>query len=88
MAKQVPWNKNIVDTFITEGMLSSDEAFIIRTRAQNWTVSKQAMELGVSESTVHKMIALLKKKYDMVQMYNPTLPERKISAKELYMDNN
>lgn len=88
MAHQVPWNKKIVETFISEGMLSSDEAFIIRTRAMGWTVTKQARELCVSESTVHNMIALLKKKYDIVQAYNPDLPPRKQSAKETYMDTH
>lgn len=88
MAHQVPWNKYIVDTFITEGMLSSDEAFIIRTRAMGWTVTQQALAINKSTSVVHNMISVLKKKYDAVQKYNPTLPERKSSAKETYMDTH
>ena len=88
MAKQVPWNKIIVETFIEDAMLTKDEEMILRTRVAGWTRTKQAMELGMSVSTVDKIIATLKKKYDNVQKYNPLLPPRKTSAKETWLDEN
>lgn len=88
MAHQVPWTKLIVETFIKEAMLSKEEEYIIRTRAAGHTVTQQASELHMSVDNVNKIIARLKKKYDLVSKYNPLLPPRKFSAKETYMDNN
>lgn len=88
MSKQVPWNKIILETFIEEALLTKDEEMIMRTRVAGWSRTKQAMELGMSISTVDKHIATLKKKYDNVQKYNPLLPPRKASAEETWMDNN
>lgn len=88
MAHQVMWTKLIVETFIEEAHLSKDEEFVLRTRAAGWTVSQQASHLNVAEITVHRIIARLKKKYDIVQKTNVILPPRKKSAKELYMDTH
>lgn len=88
MAKEVPWNKIIVETFIEEAMLTKEEEWVLRTRVAGWPISRQASELNLSESTVHRIIARLKKKYDNVQKYNPILPPRKTSKKEQWMDEN
>lgn len=89
MAHQVPWSKDLIDKFIDRAMLSEEEAFIMRSRVQNWTVSMQADHLGKSESAVHSMIRKLKIKYDIVQAESPDIfPERKFSAKEVYMDSH
>lgn len=88
MAHQIPWTKLIVEEFIKDGMLSKEEEYIIRTRAVGYTITQQAEELHMSTDNVSKIIARLKKKYDMVQKYNPLLPPRKYSAKETYMDEH
>lgn len=88
MAHQVPWTKLIVEEFIKDGMLSKEEEYIIRTRAVGHTITQQAEELHMSTDNVSKIIARLKKKYDMVQRYNPLLPPRRFSAKETYMDEH
>ena len=88
MSKQVPWTKIIVETFINEAMLSKEEEEILRTRAVGWTITQQALEFGMSESKVNRIIARLKIKYDYVQKYNPLLPPRKKSAIETYMDTH
>lgn len=88
MSKQVPWNKIILEKFIEIAMLNEEEEAIMRTRISGWTITKQAMELGMSEAKVSKIIARLKKKYDKVQKYEPLLPPRKSSAKETYMDEH
>lgn len=88
MTKQVEWTKFIVETFIEEGMLSEEEAKVMRTRAQGWTRTKQAREFGMSMSTLDRIIKRLKIKYDAVQLNNPKLPKRKHSDLEDYMDAN
>ena len=66
MAKQVPCTKFIYDTFCEEAMLNETERFIMRTRIEGWTVTKQAMHLHMSEANVHRLIKILKCKYDAV----------------------
>lgn len=88
MTKQVPWGKIIVETFIEDAMLTDIEERILRTRVAGWGRKQQAASLNVSISTVDRTIDTLKKKYDIAQKYNPILPPRKNSAKELWMDDN
>lgn len=90
MSKQVDWNKHLYETFCELAMLSDEEKIIMLTRIRdNWTISKQAMELGMSESTIKRKIASIKKKYDRVQKLVPDrLPKRRKSSIEDYMDNN
>ena len=89
MAHQVPWTKDILENFIDKALLSEDEEFIMRSRCKGYTVTMQAMYLNKSESTVHKLINNLKKKYDRVQKENPDLfPKRIFSEEEVYMDNH
>lgn len=86
MAHQVPWNKIILEEFIKEAMLTKEEEEIMRTRVAGWTRVEQSMKLGMSTQKVDRIIMRLKNKYDQVQQYNPILPPRKYSVKELYMD--
>ena len=88
MTRQVPWNKIILEEFINIGCLTKTEEIIMRTRVQGWSITKQAQELCLSESSVKKTIARLKKKYDECAKYTPILPPRKKSEKELYLDEH
>lgn len=88
LSKQIPWNKIILETFVEEACLTKDEEMIIRTRVAGWSRTKQSMELGLSLSSVDRLIKSCKLKYDNVQKYNPLLPPRKSSAKEVWMDEN
>ena len=88
MAKQVPWNKIIVETFIEDAMLTKDEEMILRTRVAGWSRLQQADKLGMSVSTVDRIIKTLKVKYDNAQKYNPLLPPRKLSEQEKWQDEN
>lgn len=88
MAKQVPWNKIILEEFINLAMLTTEEEEIMRTRIAGWTRVEQSNKLGMSLATVDRHIARLKVKYDRVQKYSPLLPPRKESAEELYMDTH
>lgn len=86
MSKEVPWSKIIVETFVEEAMLTKEEEVILRTRVAGWSRVKQADELGMSLSTVDRLIKSLKIKYDQVQKYNPILPPRKSSSIEDALD--
>lgn len=86
MARQVIWTKLIVEEFIHLAKLTEDEEMIMRTRADGWSITKQATTFNMSVSTVNRIIKRLKKKYDAVQPYSVMLPPRKFSVKELYMD--
>lgn len=86
--KQVPWNKVILEEFISLALLTKEEEMIMRTRVAGWTISKQAMTFGMSESTVNRIIKNLKIKYDAVQPYSVILPPRKQSSEEDYMDTH
>lgn len=88
MSHQVIWSKIVLETFIAEANLTKEEEMVIRTRVKGWSRVKQSMELNMSLSTIDRIIVKLKKKYDVVQKYNPLLPPRKFSAKELWMDTH
>jgi len=88
MSHQVPWCKVILETFISEGCLTEDEEMIMRTRVAGWTRIQQSMELGMSLSSVDRLIKSCKDKYDNCQRYNPILPPRKNSDIEMYLDSH
>lgn len=84
MAKQVPWNKIIIDEFAHLAALSEDEEKILRTRAAGWSRVKQATEFKMSVSTVDRIINRLKIKYDRVQPFSHYMPVRAFSVKDTY----
>lgn len=88
MAHQVPWNEQIYAEFSRLAMLSPLEKEVLRMRIMGYSVIQTALQLNLSESAVHRMVSLLKKKYDRVQPYSSCLPKRKTSAKETWMDEN
>lgn len=88
MAHQIPWNKIILEEFISLSCLSKDEEAVIRTRVAGWTRTEQAMKLGMDLSTVDRHIRRLKNKYDEVQKFSAILPPRKKSVKETYLDTH
>ena len=67
MTKQVFWTRVVLESFIQEGNLNKRQEFIVRTRAEGYTISKQATELHLSIDQVSKEIAEIKKKYDIIQ---------------------
>jgi len=88
MSKEVPWNKLIVETFVDEALLTQDEEMILRTRVAGWTRIQQSEQLGMSLSTVDRIIKSLKYKYDNVQKYCVMLPPRKMSDTEKWLDEH
>jgi hypothetical protein len=88
MAKQVPWNKLILDEFVHLAALNEEEEKIIRTRAAGWTRVKQSIEFDMSLSSIDRIIRRLKVKYDHAQKHSDILPPRRFSANETYKDEN
>lgn len=89
MSHQVIWTKRTLELFIEYANLTEEEEKVMRTRAQAWTRTKQCRELGMSTSTLDRIIKRLKSKYDAVQKEHPDeLPERRFSAKETYLDTH
>ncbi len=84
MTKQVLWTKQVLEAFVKEGNLNERQEFIIRTRAQGYTITEQALELHLSIDQVNKDIATLKKIYDVVARDSDILPPRKKNKRELY----
>ena len=88
MSKQVPWNKIILEEFIELACLNNTEEMIMRTRVKGWSITEQSHKLHMSESSIKRIIARLKVKYDSVQEYSPILPKRKNSVAETWMDEH
>ena len=87
MTKQIFWTKAVLESFIHEGNLSKRQEFILRTRAEGYTISKQAEELNLSIDQVNKEIAILKRIYDATQKTSHILPKRCKNKTELLKDN-
>lgn len=89
MSHEVDWTRQLLNDFIHEAMLTEEEVFLMETRMKGMPVSRQAMELNRSESSVHQMISRVKKKYDIVQKAHPDkFPKRRVSKEERYMDTH
>lgn len=83
MTKQVFWTKVVLEAFIKEGNLNPRQEYIIRTRAQGYSILKQAEELHLSVDQVNKDVAELKRIYDATQVHSNILPPRKKNKKDL-----
>ena len=86
MSHQVIWTRKILDAFIAEAALTSEESEIMETRVAGMTRTQQAFYFNTSVSRIDKIIARLKIKYDAAQKHSSILMPRKNSAFETYMD--
>lgn len=84
MAHQVAWNSVILEEFIKIGGLTEFEEIVLRTRVKGYSVTRQALELNVSESTIARATKRLKLKYDNATKYSKILPPRVFSCNETY----
>lgn len=80
MTNEVIWTKLVLERFIEMANLTEDEEVVIRTRAAGWSRVKQAMELNLSLSSIDRITARLRRKYDEVQAFDPILPPRQRSV--------
>lgn len=84
----MPWNEIIYSEFCKLAMLSGIEREVLRTRIMGYSITQQAAKFNVSPSTINRIIAELKVKYDAIQPYSDILPKRRSSAKEKWMDEH
>lgn len=90
MSKEVPWTKRTLENFIEKAHLNDDEIYIMESRIKGESVTAQSLHLNQSTATTHRMIRVLKHKYDLVQAeYPDEFPLRiKKTAKEKWMDTH
>lgn len=84
MAQQVPWNRNIYETFCNLAMLSDLECRILETRIRRWDRAAQCEAFHLSPARLDAIIRGLKRKYDSVQPLSPALPPRQKKSKETW----
>lgn len=77
MAKDILWDKVMLDDFRRLACLTEDEDKVLTAWAKGWSIVKISMTLGMSERTVNDVIRSIRRKYDAVQIYSPLLPARK-----------
>lgn len=88
MKTTVSWNESLYMLFINKMMLSRLEREVLRCRIMEYTVTEISEELGVSKSTVDRTVKKLRLKYDKLREMDSTLPPRRMSDKEKWMDEN
>lgn len=87
MNPKVPWTKTMLEKFIDEALLTKDEEQVLRTRIAGWSMMKQADEMGLSVTTVSRIIKNISRKYKAVQpLYPDIFPPLKKSKYEKALD--
>lgn len=71
---KIPWNRVILDEYISLALLTEEEENIIRTRAAGWSQVKQCHTFSMSPSALARKIKKLKTKYDSLIPYSDKLP--------------
>lgn len=72
--KKVPWNRVILDEFVSLALLTDEEEEILRTRAQGWSQVRQCFAFNVSSATLTRRVRRMKDKYDSLVPYSDKLP--------------
>lgn len=73
--KKVPWNRVILDEYVSLALLTDEDEKIIRTRAAGWSQTKQCMTFNVSPATLTRRISRMRRKYNMLVPYSDKLPD-------------
>lgn len=72
---KIPWNRAILDEFISFALLTEDEEKILRARAARWSRVQMCHTYGMSLATVDRIIRNLKIKYESASNYCEILPD-------------
>ncbi|MBP3699091.1 MAG: hypothetical protein J6J01_06410 [Oscillospiraceae bacterium] len=71
---KIPWNRVILDEYVSLALLTEEEENIIRTRAAGWSQVKQCHTFSMSPAALARKIKKLKIKYDALIPYSDKLP--------------
>lgn len=71
---KIPWNRVILEEYISLALLTEEEEKIVRTRAAGWSQVKQCRAFSMSPATLGRKIKKLKTKYESLTSYSATLP--------------
>lgn len=88
MKTTVNWNEELYDIFCRKAMLPKFERDVLRLRIMEKSNSEIMDILHCSESTVIRKVNVLRQKYDKLQAKDNSLPKRRISEKETWMDTH
>lgn len=76
MARDLIWNRIMLDEFRKLAFLTEDEDNVLSGWACGKSLTYIALMCGMSERTVSRHLENIRKKYDEVQIYTPLLPAR------------
>lgn len=71
---KTPWNRVILDEFVSLALLSEEEERIVRARAAGWSRVKMCHKFSMSLATVDRIINRTKNKYTSAAKYSDILP--------------
>lgn len=73
---KVPWNRVILEEFVSLALLSEEDENILRTRVDpKWSQVHQGLAFYVSSATVTRRVRKMKEKYQSLVPYSDKLPE-------------
>lgn len=72
---KIPWNRAILDEYLSLAILTPEEEEIVRTRAAGWSQAKQCHTLHISLATLNRSIKKLKMNYPSLTAYSKILPQ-------------
>lgn len=72
---KIPWNRVILDEFVSLALLTEEEENIVRARAAGWSRVKMCHAFNMSLATVDRTIKTVKTKYEYAKNYSELLPE-------------
>lgn len=72
---KVPWNRAILNEFISLALLAPRDEKILKARVSGWSQTEMCHKLNVSQATITRTNKKLKKLYESVRKYSEILPE-------------
>lgn len=72
---KVPWDRVILNEFLTLAILTDEEQEILKTRIAGWSQVRQCHAYNMSLATLNRKVKKMKEKYHSVQKHSDILPE-------------
>lgn len=77
MARDLTWNKIMLNEFRKLAILTEDEDKVLSGWSRNKSIVEIALTYGMTERTVSRHLERIRGKYDEVQKFTPLLPARR-----------